>query len=348
MISYTPQFSLAASRIHHSYINFLALYLANARVQLPKLCQQLTIFVHEADHAILVATDVAAEGVDIPGVRTVVRYQLPHSAEVYVHRSGRTTRAFTDGCSIALISSNDTSKFASLCKSFSRESFQRFPFEESSYLPEVMRRLSPTRQIDKITRKDSQEKERKTWFERNADSVELMVENDDSEKERELNSLLSRPLQPKSVSHRYLAGCPNLIPPVPSLQYLVHLVYTSGRIKAGRPAVLFIKESSWQPLDRPVLILQKLKAHHVTGNFENALKAFLTLVLILKMCLIGISKEIQIVHICHPLSFHIVWFLASIIALYPVLRICEDPYLKLARTCNVNVIDSNQAVSPNN
>ncbi|MDA8870623.1 DEAD/DEAH box helicase [Rhizobiaceae bacterium] len=50
---------------------------------------------------ILVATDVAARGIDIPGVTHVYNYNMPEVAEAYVHRIGRTARAGRDGLAVA-------------------------------------------------------------------------------------------------------------------------------------------------------------------------------------------------------------------------------------------------------
>jgi len=53
----------------------------------------------------LVATDVAARGIDIEALAFVVHYQLPESNEYYTHRSGRTARAGKDGLSLCLVNS---------------------------------------------------------------------------------------------------------------------------------------------------------------------------------------------------------------------------------------------------
>lgn len=53
-------------------------------------------------NAVLVATDVAARGLDIANVSMVVHYHLPRSADMYVHRSGRTARADARGISVLL------------------------------------------------------------------------------------------------------------------------------------------------------------------------------------------------------------------------------------------------------
>jgi len=59
---------------------------------------------------ILVATDVAARGLDVDELTHVINYNLPDDPEVYVHRSGRTGRAGKSGISIAVIHSRETNK----------------------------------------------------------------------------------------------------------------------------------------------------------------------------------------------------------------------------------------------
>lgn len=56
---------------------------------------------------ILLATDVAARGIDVPDVSHVINFDLPRSADVYLHRIGRTARAGKKGIAISLVEAHD-------------------------------------------------------------------------------------------------------------------------------------------------------------------------------------------------------------------------------------------------
>ncbi|MFV0506960.1 MAG: DEAD/DEAH box helicase [Bacteroidales bacterium] len=65
---------------------------------------------------ILVATDVAARGLDVNELTHVINYKLPDDPEIYVHRSGRTGRAGRSGVSVALLNGREKSKLKSIEK----------------------------------------------------------------------------------------------------------------------------------------------------------------------------------------------------------------------------------------
>jgi ATP-dependent RNA helicase RhlE len=56
----------------------------------------------------LVATDIAARGIDVDGISHVVNFDLPHVAETYVHRIGRTGRAGAHGIAVSLCDASET------------------------------------------------------------------------------------------------------------------------------------------------------------------------------------------------------------------------------------------------
>lgn len=68
----------------------------------------------EGKFSVLVATDVAARGLDIPNVDLVIHYELPNDPEAFVHRSGRTGRAGKEGNAILMYTSNQKRTLRSL------------------------------------------------------------------------------------------------------------------------------------------------------------------------------------------------------------------------------------------
>ena len=67
-------------------------------------------------HRILVATDVAARGLDIDHIRHVINFDMPHAAEDYIHRIGRTARAGAEGAAISFVSPEDRGKWRAISR----------------------------------------------------------------------------------------------------------------------------------------------------------------------------------------------------------------------------------------
>lgn len=70
--------------------------------------------------SVMIATDVAARGLDIPNVKHVIHYQVPRTSENYVHRSGRTARANNEGIAILLIEPKEVGDYVKLNNTLGR------------------------------------------------------------------------------------------------------------------------------------------------------------------------------------------------------------------------------------
>lgn len=78
---------------------------------------------------VLVATDIVARGIDIDDIAMVINFDVPHDAEDYVHRIGRTARADRDGVGITFVNEDDMYAFHQIEK-FLEQDIQKCPLPE--------------------------------------------------------------------------------------------------------------------------------------------------------------------------------------------------------------------------
>jgi len=110
---------------------------------------------------ILIGTDVLSRGIDVEGIDLVVNFDVPHDAEDYVHRIGRTARAATKGTAITLVNSRDKRKLTSIEKLIEKQ-IERIPLPE--HLGEAPSETAVSPSVHRSTKKtDNGKPKRKFW-----------------------------------------------------------------------------------------------------------------------------------------------------------------------------------------
>ena len=169
--------------------------------------------------AVLIATDVAARGLDIPDIEHVIHYQLPRSTDLYVHRSGRTARAHKNGISVMICSPDQLSIYKKICFHLGKANgVPLFPIDRS-FMTSINSRISLARKIDEIQHRSKKVESERNWFNLAAQEADIELDEDllkpgSNEKDgwklakmkAELASLLQKQIIPKGISARYLTS----------------------------------------------------------------------------------------------------------------------------------------------
>ncbi|XP_046583027.1 ATP-dependent RNA helicase DDX24-like [Haliotis rubra] len=182
------------------------------------------------ENGFLIASDVAARGLDIPNVQHVIHFQVPRTVENYVHRSGRTARAMKEGLSVMLVGPEDVRNYRKIIQSLNRnEDLPLFPVEFHT-ITSVRNVISLARQIDTEDHRFKKKKRKNDWFVKAAEEIDMMLDeraledpSDSVEQQKhkqkqqmmkaQLDVMLKRPLTQKLFSGKYPTKMGRLIAP---------------------------------------------------------------------------------------------------------------------------------------
>ena len=139
--------------------------------------------------SVLIATDVAARGLDIKGITTIVHYHVPRTADSYVHRSGRTARVNNTGRSILLCSPDETASVTKLIAKVhtqAKNSKDASKFIDRMYVPndllrQVQHRIEVAQKLVASNQSTVKVKSEDHWLRTAADELGVDFDSEDYE-----------------------------------------------------------------------------------------------------------------------------------------------------------------------
>lgn len=140
-----------------------------------------------ASECLMIASDVAARGIDIVGVDHVIHFHLPKSKETYVHRCGRTARANLSGTSLALVAPEERKLAESCGLTSTRPDVIQYTANPRDTRDFILPILKLARRIEKIEHSARSARSEINWAQKLADECELVLDedNDPSYKKRQ-------------------------------------------------------------------------------------------------------------------------------------------------------------------
>ncbi|KFD67707.1 hypothetical protein M514_08560 [Trichuris suis] len=137
------------------------------------------------ENSVLVASDVAARGLDIKNVDHVIHYQVPKASEVYVHRSGRTARQSKQGLSLMLVDKQDVLSYRRICKTVNDgRDFSLFPIDKQD-LRKYVARVQLAAEIESMEHRMKSQKAKKSWFRNAAKEADLPWDDEEDTTEQD-------------------------------------------------------------------------------------------------------------------------------------------------------------------
>ena len=158
----------------------------HAQLQQKQRIKALESFV-SSPVGILVATDVAARGLDLPKIQFVVHYDVARSPQVYIHRSGRTARAGQTGVAVSIVAPEDTDHHKDVCGMLQLKALPLLKGMDLSTVPVVRERVKLAKKIFLQTFLSSQNTKQQSWLQNTAKEAGLAI---DDMLQREMSSEL--------------------------------------------------------------------------------------------------------------------------------------------------------------